>query len=98
MNQKKVKEVTLMTEVLSWLLGIAWKLAVLYIGYTALKYVIRNGNRTFREILETIGMAIRVGCLRVRGKLVGQLRPWAKGDPSPGRNENRKNMTRRQPN
>ena len=66
-----------MTEMLSWLLRIGWKLAVLYIGYTALKYVVKNGNRTFREIMETIGMAIRVGCLRLRGKLVGKLQPDA---------------------
>lgn len=66
-----------MTSVLSWMLGMAWRIAILMIGYTALKAVLRNGNGTLKEILETIGLAIRAGCLSLRSKLVERLRSGA---------------------
>lgn len=62
-----------MADILGWMLGIAWKLALIYLGYTALKHVIRNGNTTLKELLETAGMAIKYGCLKTRAKLVGKL-------------------------
>ena len=58
---------------MNWMLQLAWKIALLYIGCTALKYVIRNGNETFRTLLETTGLAIKIGCLSARKKLVDKL-------------------------
>ena len=66
-----------MTSILGWMLGMAWRIAILLIAYTALKAVLRNGNSTLKEILETIGLAIRAGCLSLRGKLIAQLRSGA---------------------
>ena len=62
-----------MADILGWMLGIAWKLLVLALGYTTLKYVVRHGKGTFRDILETAGLAIRAGCLTARKKLVEKL-------------------------
>ena len=66
-----------MTSVLSWMLGMAWRIAILLIAYTTLKAVLRNGNGTLRDILETLGLAIRAGCLSLRGKLLAKLRSGA---------------------
>lgn len=66
-----------MTSVLSWMLGMAWRIAILLIAYTTLKAVLRNGNGTLKEILETIGLAIRAGCLSLKSKLIAKLRSGA---------------------
>ena len=57
-------------ELLTWCLGIAWKLLIVGCGWMALRYIVRNGKGAFAELLETIGVmlktagiAIRKGCL-----------------------------------
>ena len=62
-----------MTDILGWMLGVAWRLAIIGIGFTVLKSVIRNGKGTLRELLETASLAIRAGCLAARKKLVNKL-------------------------
>lgn len=61
-------------EILTWILGIAWKTALLCVGWICIKQIIRNGGGTLREVLETLGLAIRAGCLTMRAKLVDKLR------------------------
>ena len=53
-----------------WCLNLAWKILAICMGFMLLKYVLRNGSDTFREILDTIaalmktlGHAIRKACL-----------------------------------
>ena len=62
-----------MVGVMNWILSIAWKAALLTIGWICVKYVLRNGGATARQVIETIGLAIRAGCYEVRYKLVDRL-------------------------
>lgn len=59
-----------MAGILNWLLSIAWKTAVIMIGWICVKYVLRNGGSTLREVLNTTGLAIKAGCLTLRYKLL----------------------------
>ena len=62
-----------MVGILSWILGIAWRTALICVGFMLVKHIIRNGGGTLREILETTSLAIRAGCLTLRAKLVDKL-------------------------
>ena len=63
-----------MVGILSWVLGIAWRTALLCVGWICIKQIIRNGGGTLREVLETTGLAIRAGCIELRKKLVEKLK------------------------
>lgn len=63
-----------MVGILSWVLGIAWRTALICIGWICIKQIIRNGGGTLREVLETTGLAIRAGCIELRKKLVEKLK------------------------
>ena len=62
-----------MASIMNWILSIAWKTAVVMIGWICVKYVLRNGGSTIRQVIETIGLAIRAGCYEVRYRLVDRL-------------------------
>lgn len=62
-----------MVGILSWILGIAWRTALICVGWILVKQIVRNGGGTLREVLETTSLAIRAGCLTLRSKLVSRL-------------------------
>jgi hypothetical protein len=62
-----------MAGILNWLLGIAWKTAVIVFGWICVKYVLRNGGSTLKEILNTTSLAIKAGCLTLRYKLLNVM-------------------------
>lgn len=63
-----------MVTILSWILSIAWRTALLCVAWICIKHVIKNGGGTLKEILETTGLAIRAGCIELRKKLVEKLK------------------------
>lgn len=46
-------------DVLLFALNLAWKILVLCMGWMLFKYVLKNGSGTFKEFLETVGLALR---------------------------------------
>lgn len=56
-----------------WMLNIAWKVALLIIGWKTLRYVTRNCGDTFQEVLNTIGLCFRAGCKILREKAIKKL-------------------------
>lgn len=63
-----------MTAILSWILNIVVKAAIATFLFIAIKTIIRNGGGTLKLVFETIGTAIRYGCLKTRLKLTEALR------------------------
>ena len=51
------------------MLNIGWKTLGIVFGWLLLKYIIRNGTGTIKEVLETVGIGIKAGCLAVRKKI-----------------------------
>jgi len=60
--------------ILSWILQIVLKTAVVVGLWITVKVIIRNGGGTLKDILETLVLAIRYGCLNLKAKLVSKLR------------------------
>ena len=46
-------------DVLLFALNLSWKILVLFMGWTLFKYVLKNGSGTFKEFLDTVGIALR---------------------------------------
>lgn len=67
-----------MSGFLSWVLGIILKVCVLFAIGIIVKYLIRNGGGTLKDIIETTIIAVRYGCLKLKLKLVSKLRENAK--------------------
>lgn len=59
--------------ILSWILQIVLKTAVVVGLWVTVKVIIRNGGGTLKDILETLVLAIRYGCLNLKAKLVDKL-------------------------
>lgn len=66
-----------MTDVLMWIVGIVLKTIAIGAIWMTIKHLIRNGGGTLKEMLATITMAIRYGCLRLRLNLTNRLREHA---------------------
>lgn len=66
-----------MTEILSWVLQIVLKTALIVTIWLVVKHIIRNGGTTLSELLKTTTLAIRYGCLKLQSKLVNRLREKA---------------------
>lgn len=78
-----------MTEILSWILGIVLKTASICVIWVVVKHLIRNGGGTLKELLTTMTMAIRYGCLKLRLKLTGKLREHAEEEETVKEDPNR---------
>lgn len=59
-----------MWDAILFMLNITWKVMILALVWTAISEVRRNGPETFKEILSTIGTAIRCGCLILKERLL----------------------------
>ena len=66
-----------MTEILTWILSIVLKTAAVCVIWVIVKHLIRNGGGTLKELLTTITIAIRYGCLKLRLNLTNRLREHA---------------------
>ena len=62
-----------MVDMLLWMLNISWKLLILIGGWLLLKAVVKDGSGTFKEILCTLGLAIRAGCMKLREWLIMKM-------------------------
>jgi hypothetical protein len=62
-----------MTAVLSWVLNIVIRAALITVLFLAIRGIIRNGGATIRLIFETIGTVVKYGCLNLRFKLNQRL-------------------------
>lgn len=63
-----------MTGILSWILGIVWRAAVITLLVVAIRTIIRNGGSTIRLVFETLVMTIKYGCLNLRLKLTSKIK------------------------
>ena len=63
-----------MTGILSWILGIVWRAAVITLLVVAIRTIIRNGGSTIRLVFETLVMTIKYGCLNLRLKLTARIK------------------------
>ncbi len=63
-----------MTGILSWILGIVWRAAVVTLLVVAIRTIIRNGGGTIRLVFETIVTCIKYGCLSLRLKLTSKIK------------------------
>ena len=62
-----------MLEFVSFMLNVGWKTLGIVFGWLLLKYIIRNGTGTIREVLDTIGIGIKAACLAIRKKIREKL-------------------------
>lgn len=62
-----------MLEIIQFMLGIAWRVIAIYIGFLLLKELIRGGSDTVREMIETIGVAFRAALFHIRKALVEKV-------------------------
>ena len=46
-------------DVILWSLNFAWKILAICIGFMLFKYVLKNGSGTFKEVLDTVSVALR---------------------------------------
>lgn len=67
-----------METILTWVLGIIVKTALIVLVWATARSLIRNGGETLKTLLETMATAIRYGCLRLREKMILKLRASAK--------------------
>ena len=61
-----------MWDFLGTMLSVSWKVFGIMMGWMLIKHLMRDGTSTAKELLETIGVAIRAGCLMLKKAL------WAK--------------------
>lgn len=66
-----------MTAILSWVLNIVIRAALITVLFLAIRGIIRNGGATIRLVFETIGTVIKYGCLNLRLKLTRKLQDKA---------------------
>lgn len=62
-----------MAGILNWVFGIAWKTAIIMFVWICVKHVLRNGGTTLKEILSTISLALKAGCMTLRCKLLESM-------------------------
>ena len=63
-----------MMEMLSWILSIVWRAAVVTLLVVAIRTIIRNGGGTVRLVFETLVMTIKYGCINLRIRLAQKLK------------------------
>lgn len=79
-----------MAGILSWVLSIVIKAALITFLWIVIRTIVRNGGGTLKLVLETAGLAIKAGCLNIRMKLTQKLCEKAekeeavKEEPGPG--------------
>ena len=62
-----------MTAILSWVLNIVIRAALVTVLFLVIRGIIRNGGATIRLVFETMGTAIKYGCLSLRMRLNQRL-------------------------
>ena len=70
----------MMLEFLVFMLNIAWKALGVICGWLLLKYILRNGTGTIKEILDTISLGVKAMCCAIRKKLADHLRKEVEKD------------------
>ena len=73
-----------MWNVVNWASGILWKVLGIALSWVAVKWLLNNATGTMKEILETIGFAIRAACRHLKRKLVRQVAEEELKDQKPG--------------
>lgn len=61
-------------DILLFALNLAWKILVLCMGWTLFRYVVKNGNGTFKEILDTIALGLRTFGHWIRKQCISYLK------------------------
>lgn len=71
-------------DVILFALNLAWKILAICLGWMLFKYVLKNGSGTFKEILDTISVALRTFGHWIRKICLNYLRKEsaeAEGEP-----------------
>lgn len=66
-----------MLEFMSFMLNIAWKALGVICGWMLLKYILKNGTGTLKEIFDTITIGLRAMGHAIRKKLLVYLKKEA---------------------
>lgn len=57
-----------------WMGTLALKICLIAAGFWVFKAILKNGPDTLKEIIKTIDVLLRVGCLKARQKIGESLR------------------------
>ena len=63
-----------MTDTIMWFLDVAWKILGIVMGWMILKFILRNGRETIRDLMETIHLGLQA--LSIKSRLL--LRQYLK--------------------
>ena len=66
-----------------FMLRVAWKILAIVGGFMILKYVLRNGSQTMRDILDTISVAAKAVGHWIRKVCIGYLRKESEAKEQP---------------
>ena len=66
-----------MTDAIMWFLDVAWKILGLVLGWMVLKFILKNGKDTIRDILETLHLGMQA--LSIKARML--LRDYLKKKP-----------------
>lgn len=69
-------------ELIGWFTGMVWHMLIIALAWTGIRYLMKNGSSTLKEVLLTLGTMLKVGCIRLRMKLIGELKKEQGADGS----------------
>jgi len=72
-----------MLEFMAFMLNLAWRALGVICGWLLLKYILKNGTGTLKEILDTITIGLRAMGHAIRKKLLGYLKREAEQEREP---------------
>ncbi len=59
-----------MWDAIIFMMNLTWKVMVLVLIWTVLSEIRKNGPETLKEVISTIGTAIRCGCMILKERLI----------------------------
>lgn len=64
----------MLANIIGWILGIVLKTGLVCLLWIGVKTLIKSGGGTIESIMSTIATAIRCGCIKLRQKMVQQIK------------------------
>ena len=60
--------------ILEWITNIVWAALKLACAWVIIRVVVKHGKTTFKEVLDTVVLRLRVGCARMRKRDIRYLK------------------------
>lgn len=57
-----------------WMAGLALRICLVVAGFWVFKAILKDGPETLKEVLKTLDVLLRTGCLKLRQKIAENLR------------------------